>query len=129
MKVSGNSIRWSVLRTGKSRPLHDYSDTDVEVLKIDFPDHDFSFLVKINRREEGAFWLGPGFCVGTNQEIGIDEENTGKCVYIRPKLTRIFGEFVGEIEVERIVQWLYSDRFKFVESLYYNSPKFSPSRL
>ncbi|WP_185231679.1 hypothetical protein [Teredinibacter franksiae] len=121
MKVSGKSLDWEIIQTDKFKQLQDYGASEVRALKVKFVELEFSFVIKINERESGHAWLGPGLFIGVNPEIGVGESD--KCFYIRPKLTSVIGSEVGVPDVERIVQWLYSERFKFVESLYYNYPK------
>ena len=124
MKVSGKSLVWEIIETDQFKQLYDYAETKVKVIKVDFENTMFSFVIKINERESGNIWLGPGVFLFSNAEIKVNEENVGKCFYLRPKLTSVDGS-VSEGNVERIVQWLYSKRFRFVESRYYNYPKCS----
>ena len=123
MKVAGKSVYWEVIKTEKFELLHDHGVKEVKLLKIQFMQTNFSFLIKINEREDGCLWLGPGLFIEPNLEIGISKDEVHKPFYIRPKLTWTNRKEIEEVDVERIVQWLYSKKFKFIESRYYNYPK------
>lgn len=122
MKVSGKPFNWKIVKTEQFTQLLDHGQDRIKDIKIDFENSMLSLLIKINERESGEVWLGPGIFLSSNPEIKMKEENIGKCFYLPPKLTSVNGN-VSQGSVERIVQWLHSERLRFVESYYYNYPK------
>jgi hypothetical protein len=122
MKIGGKNVTWNIEETEDFYPLHDYMKPKVDVLRI-YINNKLTLVIKINDRGARSQSLGPGLFVNEYSELNIGIEQIEKSFFIRPKLTRISCLGVGNYEVNRIIQWLHSKRFKFIESFYFNFPK------
>ncbi len=122
MRINGIEFDWDVIETEGFKQLHDHFESKVSVVSISSNDNDLSFVVKISTEENGQATLGPGIVLSGGDTLGLDKECHGKRFYLRPKLTIPSSNGITSKDVEGLLQWLHSPKFRFIESKIYNYP-------
>lgn len=117
--VSGSTFDWSfVTGTADFRTLpQSFTPDEIDVLRISSPRTGFDVAIRVD------FWrsswgdirsLGPVLVIGNEFPDRQRAVPVGFMIELRPKLRRLSSDGPNAANVERIVQWCISTRFKSV---------------
>lgn len=131
--VSGARYAWSVIEKTAEFPslaLPLIEHQQVNVLRITGPQPGFDIAIRINQHEyhDGGIRvsLGPLLVIGAGFPNSKNPVQQGARVGLRPKVSAVAGPAVTESEVQKVLQWCLSSRFKPVRVSTYGS--FQPER-
>lgn len=131
--VSGLLYEWSVIEQTAEFPalaLPLIEHQHINILRVTRPQSGFDIAIRINLNAyhggSTKVSLGPLLVLGNGFPSSEHPVQQGARIGLRPKVSMVAGQFVAEPDVQKVLQWCLSSRFKPTNVNTYGS--FQPER-